>query len=244
MVKLNRPQFIIWEIKRIFSSIPQILLFALAVFSGWLIYRHNLIEVHRAILEGIVAGYIFYWFVDILPKLERNAKNVKAIASELAQILQTIQTLKAHIKEEMLAIGQGRDSEKFFELLETLRRGHMPITNNMKRIKGTTAATTTSPMQFQYSNVEEVLYSELARLEKRLQTFERVSTIYGLVDLDAELMRMASDMVEPPRVSAYVGTLHHINNASATFGSDFDLIEGSLTKIKTGLATNWRIKFD
>jgi hypothetical protein len=243
MLKLK---FVLSEIKRFFSSVPQMILFIITLTSASLLYTSQQIsEVNHAILEGIISGYIFYLFVDVLPKSEKRASSAKKIAKELASILTNIHTLKSSVKDEVLASDhQPQNQNNFFDLLEKTNSSHMPTTNNMKRIKSVTPPTATQPIQFHYSNFEEVLYGELTRLIKKLESFERSSTIYGLADLDEELMRLVSDLPTRPLASSMIPSLRHISNIPAIFGSDIDLIEKSLLEIKFKLESDWKIKFN
>jgi hypothetical protein len=245
MLRLKKWEFVLSEMKRFFSSIPQIVLFIGALVSAFLMYTYSLSEVNCAILEGIMSGYIFYLFVDVLPKSERRASSSKKVAGELNTVLTNIHTLKSHVKDEVLASGQQvQNQSKFFNLLERMVGTHMPTTNNMRRIKGTTPATATQPMQFQHSNFEEVLYGELVRLVKRLESLERTSAIYGLSDLDEELMKSVSELPNRQLASSGIRALGHINNTPAMFGTDFDWIEEALLKVKAKLESDWRIKFE
>lgn len=244
MLKLNKSKFVLSEMRRFFSSLPQMVLFAGALVSAFLMYSYSLSEVNRAILEGIMSGYIFYLFVDVLPKSERRAASARKVAGELNTVLTNIHLLKSHVKDEVLASGQQPQNQgKFFNLLERMIGTHMPTTNNMRRIKGTAPATATQAIQFHYSNFEEVLYGELGRLVKRLESLERASAIYGLAELDEELMKSISELPNRQLASSGVRALGHINNTPAMFGTDFDWIEEALLKVKAKLESDWRVQF-
>lgn len=244
MLKLNKSKFVLSEMRRFFSSLPQMVLFAGALVSAFLMYLCPLSEVTRAILEGIVSGYIFYFFVDVLPKSERRAASARKVAGELNTVLTNIHLLKSHVKDEVLASGQQPQNQgKFFNLLERMIGTHMPTTNNMIRIKGTAPATATQAIQFHYSNIEEVLHGELVRLVKRLESLERASAIYGLAELDEELMKSISELPIRQLASSGVRALGHINNTPAMFGTDLDWIEEALLKVKAKLESDWRVQF-
>jgi len=245
MLKLETRKFLLSEAKRFFTSAPQIVLFIGAIVSAILMYACKFSEETRAILEGIVSGYIFYFFVDVFPKSEKRASSAKKVAGELNAVLESISTFKAHVKDEILAIGQQiQNGDKFFSLLQNVTGTHIPTTKNMKRINGTTPASATQPLQFHYANMEEVMKGEVIRLVHKLESLERISAIYGLADLDEELMRAVSDIPNRQLFSSGIHAIGHIKNTPAMFASDFDWIEESLLKIKDSLQLDWKVRFD
>lgn len=236
--------FIGAEVIRFFTSIPQVVLLIGSVGSGWVMYQFQLSEVWRAIVEGILAGYIFYLFVDVFPKAEKKAGIAKKVSGEIAQVLTILQTLKNHVKEEVLKSGQNpQDQSQFFSLLQRMVGTHMPITKNMTQVKGTNPATATQPIQFIYSNLDEVLNHETFRLSKRLEALERACAIYGLADLDPELMKAVGELPAKQFVSRSIQALRHVTNTPAAFGTDFDIVEGALLKVKVALEADWKVRF-
>lgn len=228
-----------------FSSIPQSILFVLFIISVYFIYLNNTPQVFRIVFEAIVTGYIFYWFVDVLPKFERNATNAKKVATELLPILEHINTLRFHVRDEIKASGQQfLDKHKFCDLLINMQNSHMPVTNNLRLIKGTARETPDQSINFIYSNLEEVMQFQATYLLNKIRVFERTVSIYNLSDLDPELMCRVNNLSERSPFSNHIKALTHIKNTPAVFGTEIDLIEDALVKIREKLEVSWRIKFN
>lgn len=240
------PPFFISELKGALTSFPQMSLLSLFSISTVLLtkYHNCLTDISSAILEGVVSGYIFYLFVDPLPKMKKKILNIKKISLKLSQILLNINQFKQDIKAEISTYNNETcgNIETFFSLLKNISGTHLPVTTAMKRINSATQGNNIQPIQFNYSNLEEILNDELIRLKIRLEGLERTCTIYGLAEINPELMQIISDLSSASPFSKIKNNFL-FKNTPALFGSDFDYIEGVLLRMKTSLENDYGVKF-
>lgn len=223
-------------VKEFPKNIIVVLFFVSLVLFPFLKEDHETI---KAICEGIISGFVFYLFVEIIPSATKKINKLNRFAKETGQIETYFQHLLSKIKDELRQTGQAVPSEDhFFNCLRHLNITYMPQTNNLRQISSTNQ--TSTGIQFVYSNLGNVLDSELYRIRKKITYYDKIADIHGINDLDtdiAEIVRNLDERTLNPKNQ--ISQLRHIGNNAALYGTELDILRDDIKKIQTQLKVKW-----
>jgi hypothetical protein len=218
-------------VKKYPENIVTALSFISAIIVGYC--GQNLTELERRVLGGIVSSFVFYIFIQILPKIETKKAQLNKVLSEVRRGQQIL----SHFEQQLHAEGQtanwqfGTTGGTFFNILQTVNTNYVPPQGSaLRQVAGTT---NTNPPTFHYANLGQVLMGIRTRIDKFLDSLEQICSIYGVENIDPALSEKAFQL-QSTRMNpaAILAQLQHINNSAALFGTDFDLISDGLNKIQ------------
>jgi len=238
--RINSLKFFFRELRCFLVDWPAIIFVSAAISLAILYLRGDcLSELEKALCGGIVSSFVFYFFIDFLPKSSEKKRRLLTFSSELQKCLEYTSHIFTQIKSEWpnVVVDMNAD-QRFFQMLQTQTSQYMPTSNSLRRIKSTT---NTVPIQFNYCNLGEVLGSEYERLKGKITHLDRVAAATQLESLDVESSLEIGIILDRKPFANMIGRLAHTGNTAAVFGTDLDLIFDGLIKIKKRLSDNFNV---